>query len=94
MSNAGATVGYEAQLWQMADALRVSFDEASTVFGDPLAITFPDPDQSVAERRFLTFGLSHEGRLLVVSHTDRGRTVRLISARRTARGERRIYELG
>jgi len=73
---------------------RISFEEASTVFGDPLAITFPDPDHSVGERRFLTFGFSHEGRLLVVSHTDRRSTVRLISARRAARGERRIYEQG
>lgn len=45
-------------------------------------------------RRFLTFGLSHEGRLLVVSHTDRRGKVRLISARRALRGERRIYEEG
>jgi uncharacterized DUF497 family protein len=73
---------------------RVSFEEASTVFGDPLAITFPDPDHSVGERRFLTFGLSHEGRLLVVSHTDRRGKVRFISARRAVRGERRIYEEG
>ena len=73
---------------------RVSFEEASTVFGDPLAITFPDPDHSVGERRYLTFGLSHEGRLLVVNHTDRRGTVRLISARRALRGERRVYEEG
>ena len=46
---------------------RVSFEEASTVFGDSLAITFPDPDHSRGESRFLTFGLSHEGRLLAVS---------------------------
>jgi len=73
---------------------RVSFEEASTVFGDPFAITFPDPDHSRGERRFLTFGLSHEGRLLAVVHTDRRGTVRIVSARRALRGERRIYEEG
>jgi uncharacterized DUF497 family protein len=73
---------------------RVSFEEASTVFGDPFAITFPDPDHSVGERRFLTFGMSREGRLLVVNHADRRATVRIISARRALRGERLIYEEG
>ncbi len=73
---------------------RIWFEEASTVFGDPFAITFPDPDHSQGERRFLTFGLSHEGRVLVVSHTDRRGTVRIISARRALRSERRIYEEG
>jgi hypothetical protein len=73
---------------------RVAFEEASTVFGDPLAITFPDPDHSVGERRSLTFGVSIEGRLLVVNHADRRGTVRIISARRAVRSERRIYEEG
>ncbi len=70
----------------------VSFEEGATVFGDPLAITFMDPDHSEVEDRFLTFGRSHEGRLIVVSHTDRGRSVRLISARLATRRERRIHE--
>ena len=73
---------------------RVSFEESSTVFGDPFAITFPDPDHSTSERRSLTFGMSQEARLLVVSHTDRRGTVRLISARRALRNERHIYEEG
>ena len=73
---------------------RVSFEEASTVFGDPFAITFSDPDHSVGERRSLTFGMSGQGRLLVVNHTDRRATVRIISARRALRSERRIYEQG
>jgi len=73
---------------------RVSFEEASTVFGDPFAITFPDPDHSRGESRFLTFGLSHEGRLLAVIHTDRRGRVRIVSARRALRSERRIYEEG
>ncbi len=72
----------------------VSFHEAATVFGDPLAITFADPDHSVDERRFLTFGESWSGRLLVVAHADRGDRVRIISARQATRGERRIYEDG
>lgn len=72
----------------------VSFHEAATVFGDPLAITFPDPDHSEGEDRFLTFGLSQSDRLIVVAHTDRGRKVRIISARLVTRRERKIYEEG
>jgi len=55
----------------------VSFEEAASVFGDPLAITFPDPDHSAAEKRMVTFGVSHEDRLLVVAHTQRGRALRI-----------------
>ena len=73
---------------------RVGFEEAATAFGDPLALTFDDPDSSDEERRFLTFGLSSRGRLLVISHTYRRRRIRLISARRMDRSERRIYEDG
>ena len=72
----------------------VSFHEASTVFGDSLAITFHDPDHSENEQRFLTFGLSQSSRLLVVTHVDRGRKVRIISARLMTRYERKIYEEG
>ena len=73
---------------------RVSFDEAITVFGDPLALSFNDPDHSDQERRFLTFGESARKRLLVVSHTFRQGRTRIISARRADRGERRIYKNG
>lgn len=73
---------------------RVAFSEAATVFGDPLAITFFDPGHSDGEDRYLTFGYSTEGRLLVVSHTDRGNRNRIISARVATRRERRIYEEG
>ena len=59
----------------------VSFHEAATVFGDSLAITFTDPDHSIDEDRYLTFGLSSSDRLLVVSHADRDKKVRIISAR-------------
>jgi uncharacterized DUF497 family protein len=73
---------------------KVSFQEAATAFGDPLAITFADPDHSAGEHRYITFGLSRHRRLLVVSHTDRGDLVRIISARPVTRKERRIYEEG
>ena len=72
----------------------VKFDEAMTVFGDPLANTFPDPDHSENEHRFLTFGLSQSNRLLVVVHADRGEIVRIISARQMTRRERVLYEEG
>lgn len=72
----------------------VSFHEAATVFGDPLAITFQDPDHSGKEHRFLTFGLSQDNRLLVLAHTDRGRKVRIITARLMTRNERKIHEKG
>lgn len=72
----------------------VTFHEASTVFGDPLAVTFTDPDHSVNENRFITFGLSRFNRLLVVAHTDRRRNVQIISARLMTKHERKIYEEG
>lgn len=70
----------------------VSFDEGASVFGDPLAVTFPDPDHSAAEERLITFGLSVSGRLLVISHTARTPRIRIISARSMTRRERKIYE--
>ena len=73
---------------------KVSFREAATVFSDPMAITFSDPDHSAHEDRYITFGFSRLERLLVVSHTPRGEKTRLISARFTTRQERRIYEEG
>ena len=73
---------------------RVSFDEASSVFDDPLGITYPDPDHSEDEQRFVTFGYSSSNRLLVVSHAERGDTSRLINARPAMRSERNIYEEG
>lgn len=72
----------------------VTFREAATVFGDPLAITFADPDHSIDEQRYLTFGVSRFSRLVVVSHVDRGERVRIISARPMTRGEKRIHEEG
>ena len=70
----------------------VTFDEASTVFGDPLALLMPDPDHSEDEDRYLLLGMSTQQRLLVVAFTDRPPGTRLISARRGTRRERRQYE--
>ena len=68
----------------------VSFEEAATVFGDPLAITIPDPLHSVGESRFVTIGRSSKALLIVLVHTDRD-VVRIISARRATPRERRTY---
>lgn len=70
----------------------VSFAEAGTVFGDELAVTVPDPDHSLDEDRFITVGWSNQRRLLMVSHTDRGNHVRIISARELTKVERKEYE--
>ncbi|MEW6684675.1 MAG: BrnT family toxin [Candidatus Edwardsbacteria bacterium] len=72
----------------------ISFREASTVFGDPLALTFNDPDHSIGEHRFLTFGHSGMNQLRAVVHTERHRKTRIISARRATKQERKIYEDG
>lgn len=70
----------------------VSFTEAGTVFGDELATTVPDPDHSKEDDRFITIGWSNHRRLLMVSHTDRGERIRIISARELTRNERKTYE--
>lgn len=72
----------------------VSFDEVSTVFGDPLAMLMADPDHSEEEERYLLLGASLPGRLLVVSFAERPPKTRLISARKATRRERRQYEEG
>ena len=71
---------------------RVSFHEAAAIFGDHLSWTFSDPEHSVGERRYLTFGMSTQGKTIIVSHTDRGKKIRLISARKATPKERRYYE--
>ncbi len=70
----------------------VSFREATSVFRDPLSITISDPDHSDSEARFVDLGVSHRGRVLVVSYTERGDNIRIISARRATRQEQRQYE--
>jgi len=72
----------------------VSFDEAITVFGDPLAVTIHDPDHSDEEERFLTTGLSKGRRLIIVAHTERAKRLRIVHAREVTAGERRQYESG
>ncbi|MCA9426579.1 MAG: BrnT family toxin [Candidatus Omnitrophica bacterium] len=72
----------------------VSFEEAMTVFGDHYSTTFPDPDHSRGEERYLIIGFSKKERVLVISHTHRGETIRLISARSATRRERNFYEDG
>jgi len=72
----------------------VSFEEAVTVFADPLSDTLPDPDHSLAEHRFIIVGSTESGKILVVAHTDDGETVRIISAREATYGERKFYEEG
>ena len=71
---------------------KVSFNEAATVFGDFLSATFPDPDHSIDEDRYITIGVSKQGRVLVVAHADRGNRVRIISARKATGREEKYYE--
>ena len=70
----------------------ISFEEASTAFQDPLSRTIHDPDHSDEEDRFLLLGQTDRGRLVVVSHTERGSRIRLINARIAERRERKTYE--
>ena len=70
----------------------VGFVEASTIFGDPLEVTIPDPEHSDDEVRFLSLGLSADVRLLVVAYTEREGRIRIIHARVVAPKERRAYE--
>ncbi len=70
----------------------VSFEEALTVFYDPLSATFEDADHSIGERRLITVGFSARGHLLFVAHTERGKALRIISARRATAHERKRHE--
>ena len=72
----------------------VTFEEATTVFGDPLSLTVADPLASRGEHRFVIIGLSHKSRLVVVVHTERGDNIRIFSARRATRREKIAYEEG
>ena len=71
---------------------KIHFEEAVTVFYDPLSATFNDADHSIKEQRFITIGFSSQDRLLVVSHTERGADLRIISARRATAHERKKHE--
>jgi uncharacterized protein len=68
------------------------FEEAITVFGDPLSMNMPDPDHSEAEQRYIVMGLSDRYRLLVVCYTEIAERTRIISARQATRAERKTYE--
>ena len=70
----------------------VSFDEASTVFDDTLYVDFYDPDHSYDEHRYIIVGQSAQNRVLIVSYTERGDAIRLISARKATPKEREMYE--
>ena len=72
----------------------VSFDEAVSVFGDVIALTFADTEHAEVEERSRTYGISSKGRLLVVVHTERRNGIRIISARKATRYEKSIYENG
>jgi hypothetical protein len=69
----------------------VAFTEAATVFLDPLALTYQDPDHSEGEQRYITLGESTRGRVILVAHLDRGDRIRIISARRATRKEAHEY---
>lgn len=84
--------------WDVAKAAQnikkhgISFEEASTVFEDPLFITFLDEEHSFDEDRYITIGVSINNNLILVAHTDRSDTIRIISARKATKNERRFYE--
>jgi uncharacterized DUF497 family protein len=71
---------------------RGSFHKAATVFGDPFSVTYPDPDHSTSEQRFITVGMSSAGRVLIVAPANRNEIIKIISARKTTRRERKQYE--
>jgi len=73
---------------------KVSFEEAATAITGPMAATGVDPDHSIGECRYITFGISERGRLLVIAHTEQSDSIRIISARLARKGERKIYEEG
>ena len=88
---------FEWNIAKAASNLRkhgVSFEEAASVFLDPWALTFPDPEHSVDEEREITFGASVRQRIVVVSHCPRGDRIRIISARKATRNEKIQYEEG
>ena len=72
----------------------IDFREGATVFNDPLSTTFPDADHSFSEDRYLIIGMSGQGRILVVSHTEIGDEIRIISTREATKHERKYYEEG
>ena len=84
--------------WDTAKAITnlrkhgISFEIAARAFEDELSATFPDPDHSYGEMRLITYALAQDGRLLVISHTEKSGTIRIISARAATSRERKRYE--
>jgi len=70
----------------------ISFEEGATIFNDPMIVTIPDPDHSKNEDRYVSIGISVQGRVLVVVHTERAERIRLISCRKATSAERKSYE--
>ncbi len=71
---------------------KISFEQAKTVFADPFSVTVDDPKHSIAERRFVDIGTAADGKILIVSYTQRGAKIRIISCRKSTKAEREIYE--
>ena len=71
---------------------KIGFDEAETVFSDAFSVTISDPDHLIEENRFIDIGMSNKTRVLVVVYTEREERIRIISARKAKRAERKIYE--
>jgi uncharacterized DUF497 family protein len=83
--------GIQEKQREISKVTKIAFEEAATVFGDPLSLTLPDPDHSNDESRFITVGNSIDGKLLLVSHTDRDEKIRIISVREATKRERKFY---
>jgi uncharacterized protein len=84
-------MGHEKSQWNLHKH-EVAFEEAVRAFEDDFSATFPDPEHSLGESRLITYGMSNKSRLLVISHTERGDTIRIISAREATKAERKRYE--
>ena len=69
----------------------IGFDEASTIFDDPLFITALDDEHSIYEERYITIGLSSKQRILMAAHTERNENIRIISARKATKNEEKFY---
>ena len=84
----------EGKAWRNVEKHGVSFEEATTVFGDPLSLTIDDPLHSEDEVRFVTMAETVKREIVVVVHTERGDSIRIITARKATRRERRTYGVG
>lgn len=73
---------------------KVSFKEGKTIFNDPFLFTFPDTEHSINEERYINIGLSANGRVLVLTHTEQQGKIRIVSCRKATAHERRFYEEG